>query len=317
MLDNFKAVRFGFVLSALKTIILPQYKGSTFRGGFGTTFRRIVCTTKKDSCDDCMFKQKCPYSYIFETPPPRDTEIMRRYPHVPHPFVTEPPEEGKHEYMPGESLRFGLVLVGRAIEYLPYFVFTFDELGKKGLGKTRGNFRLDKVFVEIEGKEAIEIFASPEKVLNDQYPIVSANQFSGENLEVPEEVRVRFSTPVRIRYQDSFNHKMDFHILIRNLLRRIGSLDYFHCGGALGSIDYRALIASANGIETVSNHLVWKDWDRFSRRQEQMMNLGGFVGEISYRGNLSPFWSFMRIGEMVHVGKGTSFGLGKFSVILS
>ena len=37
-------------------------------------------------------------------------------------------------YRPGDRFDFHLVLVGRAIDYLPYFLFTFIELGRTGLG---------------------------------------------------------------------------------------------------------------------------------------------------------------------------------------
>jgi CRISPR/Cas system endoribonuclease Cas6 (RAMP superfamily) len=39
-----------------------------------------------------------------------------------------------------------------------------------------------------------------------------------------------------------------------------------------------------------------------------------FVVNITYEGNLAPFLPLLRAGETMHVGKGTSFGLGKFSL---
>lgn len=70
---------------------------------------------------------------------------MRKYEAAPHPFVIEPPLERKRGYKPGEGITFGLTLVGRAIDYLPYFIYTFNELGKTGLGKGRGKFELKAV----------------------------------------------------------------------------------------------------------------------------------------------------------------------------
>jgi hypothetical protein len=80
-----------FTLKALEPLILPPYKGSTLRGGFGAAFRRIVCVIRDKECSDCLLKGKCVYSYIFETPPPADTAVMRKYEAAPHPFVIEPP----------------------------------------------------------------------------------------------------------------------------------------------------------------------------------------------------------------------------------
>ncbi len=44
------------------------------------------------------------------------------------------------------------------------------------------------------------------------------------------------------------------------------------------------------------------------------MKLGGFVGRITFEGDLTPFLPYIRIGEAVHVGKATSFGLGRYRI---
>jgi CRISPR/Cas system endoribonuclease Cas6 (RAMP superfamily) len=56
------------------------------------------------------------------------------------------------------------------------------------------------------------------------------------------------------------------------------------------------------------------DWERYSSRQEQRINMGGFVGEITFEGDLRPFMPLIEAGEVLHVGKGTAFGLGRYEV---
>ena len=67
---HFRFAQFKFFLKALNCISLPVYKGSTLRGAFGSTFKKVVCVTREKICNSCMLKEKCVYSYVFETPPP-------------------------------------------------------------------------------------------------------------------------------------------------------------------------------------------------------------------------------------------------------
>jgi CRISPR/Cas system endoribonuclease Cas6 (RAMP superfamily) len=45
------------------------------------------------------------------------------------------------------------------------------------------------------------------------------------------------------------------------------------------------------------------------------MKMGGFIGEITFDGNVEPFISLIKAGEILHVGKGSGFGLGKYKTV--
>jgi len=62
------------------------------------------------------------------------------------------------------------------------------------------------------------------------------------------------------------------------------------------------------------NHLRWYDWERYSNRQKTKMKLGGLIGRLVYSGPISSFRPLIDAGELLHVGKGTSFGLGKYVI---
>jgi len=70
----------------------------------------------------------------------------------------------------------------------------------------------------------------------------------------------------------------------------------------------------AEQIQTTHDNLHWYEWERYSTRQESLMKLGGLKGEIVFEGNLAPFMPYLRLGEMVNVGQGTSFGLGRVEI---
>ena len=362
-LKHFRLAKFKFGTCAKEHIRFPAYKGAAFRGGFGYAFKRVVCVVKNKTCDNCLLKQKCIYSYIFETPPPEDTEILRLYPKVPHPFVIEPPITEKQTFEPGEEFSFHLILIGNAIDYIPYFIYTFTELGKQGIGQGRGKYEL----LQVEGigleNEPVQIYNNKTQTLTNHYPIIHAHQLNHQPLtarlsscvreniathnQIPSpyegedeggvensatmssckwgketlkvdnhtnHLAISLLTPLRLRFDGHITDKIEFHVLIRNLLRRISSLSYFHCGEKF-QVDFKGLIEKAKAVNQIKSDIHWYDWKRYSTRQEEWMSLGGVTGTVSYEGDISDFMLLLRLGEYVHVGKGTSFGLGKYEIV--
>jgi CRISPR/Cas system endoribonuclease Cas6 (RAMP superfamily) len=80
-------------------------------------------------------------------------------------------------------------------------------------------------------------------------------------------------------------------------------------------LDYRGLVARAQKIETKKVNLNWHDWRRYSNRQDQAMLMGGMTGSLTYAGKLSEFLPLLEYVEKVHIGKATTFGLGKIQII--
>ncbi|ODS30927.1 MAG: hypothetical protein SCARUB_03950 [Candidatus Scalindua rubra] len=313
MLNHFKFAKFRFTIRAVEEISLPQYKGAVFRGGFGYAFKKIVCIQRtKKECSECLLHRKCVYSYVFETAPPEDTKVLRLYRTIPHPFVIEPPLDDTRVIKQDDRLTFNLILIGRAVDYLPYYILTFAELGKQGIGRDRGKFILERVEgLDVNG-ESNTIYSCEKEVLQNDYPLLDASQLNHKENQMNNTwVELKFLTPFRVRFDGKITDNIEFHVIFRNLLRRVSSLLYFHCGKEL-ECDFKTYIEEAEKIKTVSNDLQWFDWERYSTRQKQKMTLGGVLGATKYEGNLKPFLQFLRLGEYIHVGKGTSFGLGQY-----
>lgn len=298
---------------------MPPYFGSTLRGGFGHAFRRIVCAIKGKECTNCLLKDQCIYAYVFETPIPDGTQMMRKYTVAPHPFILEPSVKNQRIYERGENLSFGLTLIGRATEYLPYFIYALDELGRFGIGKDRGKYELKKVFEEnpLNNEDTSEklIYSGDDKMLRQSGSRpVQWSDILTLSPSSSSEMRFSFITPTRIKYKNSLTKDLEFHVLFRNLLRRISLLSYFHCGHKLDDQGFKDLIEQAREIQIVKRALYWHDWERYSNRQKTRMKMGGFMGEITYEGDFEPFWPYIKLGEYMHVGKGSSFGLGRYRI---
>jgi hypothetical protein len=92
------------------------------------------------------------------------------------------------------------VLIRRAIDYLPYFVFTFRELGRAGLGPGRGCFEVAEVHAEGVGETRC-VYAAADGVLHGDGPrVTGADLAAGQQVGTGNgRLTVHFLTPTRIQ----------------------------------------------------------------------------------------------------------------------
>ncbi|MBC7249683.1 MAG: CRISPR system precrRNA processing endoribonuclease RAMP protein Cas6 [Anaerolineae bacterium] len=318
MLSRFRVAKYRFMLRALEDTRLPRYKGGMLRGGFGHVFKRAVCVHRDwrtRACGDCLLRSRCAYAYIFETLPPDDIEITEKLSDAPRPFVLEPPLERRTDYRAGDVLSFGLVLVGQGIIYLPYFIAVFQALGEAGLGRERGRFQLQEVEVvhPLRGEGGLLYRSGEDFVLDRDLSLGYEEVEAAAGAMFQERLSLRFLTPMRLKYRGQYVSEPSFHVLFRNVVRRVSWLSYFHCGERWEA-DFPALVAAAEKVTTQHMATEWVDWGRTSTRQRRHMTLGGFIGEAEYKGDLAPFLPLILLGSLVHVGKACTFGHGWYEV---
>jgi hypothetical protein len=314
MFDFFRLARYRITISAgRRGLSLPPYKGSVFLGNFGSVFRRAVCSRRLDDCGNCRLKEDCPYAYVFETSPPADAEALRNYENIPRPFVIEPPAETKTEFEPGEKLDFHLLLIGRAIEFLPYFIVVFREMGEAGLGRGRRPFEVEEIVALGLDRQEL-LYTRLTNTFRSMDLHYTGAEVAAKYPAKASRIRVIFETPVNLKNKGKMAPRPHFHVFFRQAMRRISALSYFHHGRPLEA-DYAGLAERARRIELVEDYTVVMDIERYSRRQERRIPMGGLVGSVTYRGPLDEFLPWLALGEHVHVGKNTVFGMGKYRLL--
>jgi hypothetical protein len=195
------------------------------------------------------------------------------------------------------------VLIGQGINYLPYFLLAFKELGGIGIGRGRKKFSLGDVYAvnPVAGSEALVYSSADEGVRNENLNVGFA--------EIAESAQKLPSDGLTVRYVK----RPEFHVLFRNALRRLSSLYYFHCGERWDT-DYKGLIDAAQGVVIAEAETEWVAWERYSWRKGRRMDFGGFIGTVRYEGDLRLFLPVILAGELVHVGKACVFGNGRYEV---
>lgn len=296
--------RYRFDCVAHTPIRLPDYAGSLLRGAFGRALRQVACITREKDCAPCALKAGCPYTAVFAPGRPAVTHPLIKQNEIPAPYVIEPPAWGARVIAVGEQFRFHMVLIGRALEHLPIVVLAWRRALARGIGP--GDGAGDVVALAAEDGQILHTPAAGGIVAHAAVP-------PAPTFNAPVRTLVlRFSTPLRLQEQGRAlpPQRLTPRPLILAAARRASLLAEFH-GPGVPAIDWTALAASADALRD-ERRLEWRDWTRYSSRQRQTMELGGAIGEWALHGDLGHALPWLHLGQWLHVGKETVFGMGGY-----
>lgn len=308
-LETFSLARYRLHWRATTPIHLPAYAGSMLRGAFGHALRRISCLTRQKNCAGCPLLGTCPYPAIFAPPPAQHS--LQRFSQIPAPYLIEPPPWGVRSLAPGEQFSFNLVLCGRALKELPLITLALRQALQRGIGPGDGQAELI----------ALNLQTGHRDLDGDEIPIhqPAHGQFAPHSPSSPEsssqtceEITLHFCTPLRLQENGRAlpPNRLSPRTLLMAAVRRASLMAEFH-GNAPPAWDFAKLGEQSAAVNDEKS-LKWQDWTRRSSRQQQTMKLGGVLGSWKLKGNLAPFLPALRMGEWLHIGKETVFGLGRY-----
>lgn len=311
--DKIALANYRFTLTVREPIRLPRMnKGITLRGAFGSSFRALVCVDRTRQCGGCALHPTCPYGVIFSPRVPEEAERLRLNLDIPRPFVIKPPLDNGEVYERGRTFSFGLILVGKARDFLPYFLVSFRELGERGIGVGRGRFHIARLEAADASRRSETVFEDGDPTVHVSELAVRFSDFSALWKTPPTRLTLRFLTPVLLKQHDRWVRPA-FGPLMRRLRDRLQALAYFYCGSPI-DMDFEAFGEAADSVRTVHEDLHWIEEDRYSKYRDVKHTLKGYVGSVTFEGELSPFLPFLLMGEYVHVGKAVAFGQGWYQI---
>ncbi len=327
---------FRFSIAPLQPLLVPTVsKGNMLRGGFGHAFRRLCCIPQCRDTKSCPLAATCPYKSVFEPSPPPGSERLSKNQDIPRPFVFRAPQTPQTRFEEGQTFEFGLVLIGRALDFLPYFVLSFRELAAEGIGLNRARCTLERVeqtrvssngageaapdvaapFRAAESAQLIysaedQVFRATESVSSDDWIRARLGELHASNGgESTQRITIRFLTPTFLRADGEVVRRPEFHHVFKRLRDRINALCTFFGDGPL-DLDFRGLGERAEKVRTGSAQIDWVERYRTSSKTHQRHELSGFVGEATYEGDLGEFLPWLALGELIHVGKHSAWGNG-------
>ena len=283
--------KYRFTLEAIDSITLPVYKGSTFHGGFGHALMQISPTW---------------YRYFFEPGIGQKGDW-------PKPFVILPPLDELQTYAKGHQFHLELTLIGEATQHYSIAQAAIEYLGQRmGLGSKKAKYKIisiDRAIASQQNTDSEKHSIYSDKIINARIPTLNN-----------EQITIHFPTRLRLKQNNRLSRQPpDFATVFERIAGRIKTLSNAYGEKTEGQFkdsleNYKTLKTAAQRITTQQQNLNWQEWHRYSGTGKQHMNFGGLTGEITYQGDLKPFLPWLVLGEWVHIGGKTSFGLGKYII---
>lgn len=303
-----------------------RFLGPTVRGALGTVLKDTVCQVAHRDCARCHLAGLCTYPLIFDGRAPEDRTILRRYPTIPQPFVLDVAGPGSWTGTPRELL-FGIRLFGDAGDHWTTVIDTIEAMGRRGLGSGRTRFRVAGVQDASTGALVWHNGAP------GQVPARAVHLHQGPPF-TKSMVRIRFETPLSLRDggQRALSPPSPLALILA-ARRRLQILTAFYgcvpdalashttlsVGRTTPAPDDRDAPPPPRRFDEEEFRVIdaqTSDWsiERFSGRQQRRVPLGGITGHMVIEGPWPEVGGWFRMLERTHLGKHTSFGLGRITV---
>lgn len=315
---------------------LPAALGATLHGALGRALKLTACALpnpEQQPCAPCRLRLECPYPRLFE-PQHRATAGTS----APPPALLLAPQGAQPGRLaPGTPLLLDLALVGHAVAALPLLLTVLERMAAHGIGP----LRVPCTVVRVDALDAAGRPAAPVQIGNRLQggfaPSLSAAAWLAQagaliastpgaersDPDAPRDLRLRLTarTPLRLqRDGDVPRRPPGFDELARALVRRADALARSYGDEQDPFPDPRPWLEAAATVRLVEAHTDWRAQQRRSASTGHRMPTDGLVGTLTYRGpreTLAAFAPLLLLGEAIGVGRGCSFGNGRYSLAIA
>jgi hypothetical protein len=313
-MQDFRATHFMFVCEALEAIQLDAQPGTALRGAL---YQAMIS----------LFSPNDPIPGVPLDPArallAAEDEGNARGRDIPRAFAVEPPT-AYFQAEAGRRMEFGVSLFGTAEALMPYLFRAVPQMGRQGVGKGRGKFRLVRIDEMLPLNDSRRVVMHHQRVNDPRLTVTHRRVLEEVGMRHQDEVTVRFITPIRLIEHGALVHTPKLAPLLRRLVERAQALvehyslpgtrqptremwhDEWQKMGRLGEAsDAAGLLLDETG---------WVDVQSYSRARGRATPIGGLVGQARWRIESPEILAWLLWGQSLHVGKNVAKGDGYFRV---
>lgn len=320
-LENYLQIRYvklHFSLEILRDGFLPRNKASALRGGMGRMLLMMNCL-RDEKCDICDFREDCLVQRMMYPQMKVRPGFMKEKGQDSEGYVVEC-EDYEEYFYAGDVLEFNLLLFGRSIIYFTQFVHAFSYLGIQGLGKNHVPFSVRSVTnsrrqIVIDGnniyKERLQIMMVADYVRYRLRPGMRENR---HNLSLGnDKEKLIFHSPLALKYRGEMQEEFLPEAVLAAVERRLYILNCFE--GRKEEGDYHRIDIKGHVPVLIDQRAYTERVDRYSGTHDRKVSFYGIKGYCSLSGIDDIARTLLTAGELVHIGKNTSFGFGRYTLV--
>jgi hypothetical protein len=296
-----KYIKLHFRIEMLEDTVLPVQKASALRGGMGEMLLRANCVRDRD-CESCEFEPECIVRRVMYSKMRIRPAFMSNGDSVGYVINCENYEE---HFRAGDTLDFDLLLFGRMVVYFGQILQALQYLGYFGLGKNLSHFQI----VEVTNSRRERIMDGNDIYMSRLDLMSIGDYVAYRKKDAGSTEKLVFHTPLTLKEQGEFLKDFDIAAVIRAIERRLYMLNCYE-GIEVERRDFSEQIPlqTAQKSKNFSVH-------RYSNHHEQKICLSGICGDLTIENADEEIQELLLAGELIHIGKNTSFGFGRYSVM--
>ena len=292
-------------VSFTEDVRLSKNKASAIRGGIGEMLLRENCIGDR-KCENCEFVRECLVQRILYSPMDIEPKFMGNGDSVG--YVIEC-EDYRRDFKRGDSLKFNIIVFGKVLVYFSQIIRAVFMLGVNGIGTYKAKYQI----VSVDNTKGEHILEGSNVFMN-RYLIETVGDYVKRRLgdiQGESNIYLKFATPVSLKYHGEFMQNFDIQTILNAIRRRLYILMCFE------GIEEDNLYLKSDIIpEQISEHSIQSEVLRYSNRHRQGMKLKGITGELEIRKITGRNFELLIAGELIHIGNNTSFGFGKYEILL-
>jgi hypothetical protein len=200
---------------------------------------------------------------------------------------------------------FGITLFGNGIDFTNNLLLAIERMGQNGLGREAIRFS-PEVY---SGKRLIY----KDGIVYGKPFVMSLAEHIAERPRSAKRWKVSFLTPTRIVHGGRIMRAFSLAGVVSSLIRRLSLIISLHQDPAF-NLKLPALEEFIGGVDVLEDNTKAVQYEGYSSRQGRRLRLQGFTGDIILSGGGEELWALLVAGEIIHVGKGTSFGFGTYKI---